>query len=101
MRIVEITGTNMDLTEAIKSRAEKRLKNVAKLCKNFEPCDVRVDLGRTTKGQAKGMIFRAEFNLTIPGRMIRAESIEEDLYVAIDTAVKDLRRQVKKYKEKM
>ncbi|MBU0614249.1 ribosome-associated translation inhibitor RaiA [Patescibacteria group bacterium] len=101
MRVVEIVGSNMDLTEAIKKRVEKRLANVAKLCTNVEPCDVRVDVGKTTTGQAKGKIFRAEYNLTVPGKMLRAESIEEDLYAAIDVAAKDLRRQMKKYKETM
>ncbi|MBU4315391.1 ribosome-associated translation inhibitor RaiA, partial [Patescibacteria group bacterium] len=80
---------------------EKRLSRIEKFTGGFEPCDVAVDVGRTTTGQQKGKIFRAEFNLTIPGTLLRAEDVEEDLYAAIDEAVEILSRQVKEYKDKM
>ncbi|RMD51498.1 ribosome-associated translation inhibitor RaiA [Candidatus Parcubacteria bacterium] len=100
MRITQINGTNMELTEAIKARVEKRLSSLEKFCLDIEPCDVAVDVGKTTKGQNKGKIFRAEFNLTVPGTLLRAETVAEDLYVAIDLASKDLKRQVKEYRKK-
>lgn len=101
MELVEINGTNMDLTDAIKDYVADKLGHVAKLTEKFEPCDVRADVGKTTQGQAKGDVFRAEFNLTIPGTMLRAEAVMDDLYAAIDRATEDLKRQVKKYKEKL
>jgi len=101
MQIVEIKGTDIDLTDAIKEYIDDKLKAVAKLTEKFEPCDLRVEVGKTTKGQRKGDIFRCEFNLTLPGVMLRAETIKDDLYAAIDVAVGELRRQVKKYKEKL
>ncbi len=100
MRIVEIKGTYMDLTPAIKARVDKALQKSARLLEGVEPADVRVDVGKTSKHHNKGAIFRAEFNLTLPGKMIRAEETREDLYEAIDTASKDLLRQIKKYKDK-
>lgn len=100
MRITKIAGTNMDLTDAIKMRVEKKLMALEKICQNIEPCDVAVDVGKTTTGQQKGKIFRAEYNLIVPGTLLRAETVEEDLYVAIDKATKDLRRQISEYKEK-
>lgn len=100
MRIVEMQGTNMDLTPAIKARAEKALGKVAKLLQGVEPADVRADLGMTTKGQKNGDVFRAEYNLQVPGDLLRAESTRDDLYQAIDQAANELRRQVKKYKDK-
>lgn len=101
MRIVELQGTNIELTDAIKKYVEDKLANIGKLTEKFEPCDVRADVGKTKKGQQKGKIFRAEFNLTIPGTMLRTEVIKDDLYAAIDAATDDLKRQVKKYKEKL
>ena len=101
MRIVEISGTNMDLTEAIKSHVERALAKVAKLTEKLEPADIRVDVGKTSQHHQKGNIFKAEYNLTIPGTMIRAEATMDDLYTAIDKASDDLRRQVKKYKDKL
>lgn len=101
MRIAEMQGTHIELTDAIKKYVEDKLKAVSKLTEKFEPCDVRVEVGKTQKGQQKGMIFRAEFNLTIPGVVLRSESVQDDLYAAIDVAVDELRRQVKKYKDKL
>ena len=100
MRLTEIKGTNMDLTDAIKARIENRIGKMEKMCAGLEPCDIAADVGKTTKGQNKGKIFRAEFNMKVPGAFLRTESTEEDLYVAIDAAVRDLRRQVVSYRKK-
>lgn len=101
MRIAELQGKNLDLTDAIRTYVDDKLANVAKLTEKFEPCDVRAEVGKTQPGQQKGKIFRAEFNLTIPGAVLRAEAIRDDLYAAIDEASDDLKRQVKRYKEKL
>ncbi|MBT3230862.1 ribosome-associated translation inhibitor RaiA [Candidatus Uhrbacteria bacterium] len=101
MRITQINGTNLELTQAIKDYVEKRVAKLEKFSSGFEPCDVAVDVGKTTTGQQKGRIFRAEFNLNIPGTLLRAEEVEEDLYAAIDKAVDALARQIKDYKEKI
>lgn len=99
MRIVEIKGTNMDLTEAITDRLEDKLEKLADLLEGVEPADLRADLGKTKEGQNKGKIFRSELNLQLPGNLLRVEEIQEDLYSAIDLSIKDLRRQVIKWKE--
>ncbi len=101
MRITQINGTNIELTQAIKDYIEKRVGKLEKFTGGFEPCDVSVDVGRTTTGQQKGKIFKAEFNLTVPGALLRAEDIEEDLYSAIDEGVEILSRQVKEYKDRL
>lgn len=101
MRITQINGTNLELTEAIKDYVESRLMKLEKFSSGLEPCDCAADVGKTTTGQQKGRIFRAEFNLTVPGTLLRAEETEEDLYAAIDRAADRLARQLKEYKEKM
>jgi len=101
MRITQINGTNLELTQAIKAYVEKRVYKLEKFSEGFEPCDIAVDVGKTTASQQKGRIFRAEFNLTIPGTSLRAEETEEDLYAAIDGAVDSMARQIKSYKDKM
>ncbi|MFH1767198.1 MAG: ribosome-associated translation inhibitor RaiA, partial [Patescibacteria group bacterium] len=93
MRIAELQGTNLELTDAIKQYVDDKLAGVAKLTEKFEPCDARVEVGKTQTGQQKGNIFRAEFNLTIPGVVLRSETIKDDLYAAIDEASDELKRQ--------
>lgn len=101
MRIVEIVGSHIELTDAIKKYVEDKLQVVAKLTTKFEPCDVQADVGKTSEHHRKGDVFKAEFNLSIPGVKLRSEAKKDDLYAAIDVAVNELRRQVKDYKEKL
>lgn len=101
MRIVEIVGANMDLTEDIKAYVEKKLELTAKITEKLEPCDVRAEVGKTSHHHAKGDVYRTEFNLTVDGGFFRAESVKDDLYASIDEAANDLRRQVVDHKEKL
>lgn len=101
MRLVEINGTNMELTEAIKGYVEQRLEATAKLVEKLEPCDVRAEVGKTSNHHAKGDVFRTELNLTTSGGFFRAESTMDDLYASIDEAASDLRRQVVDHKDKL
>lgn len=100
MRIIEIKGTNMELTEAIRDYAEKRLAALAPMCEKYSPCDVAVDVGKTSNHHNKGEVFYAEFNLTIPGALLRATVTRDDLYAAIDECRDDLRRQLVDRKER-
>lgn len=100
MRIVEIQGLHLELTPAIKAHVEKRLQGLEKFTGGIDPCEVSADVGKTSNHHNKGKIFMAEFTMTLPGTTLRAEATEEDLYAAIDTATDNLKRQVKKYKEK-
>lgn len=100
MRITEIKATHIEMTDGIQARIEKRLGAMEKLCKDLEPCDIAAEVGKTKKNQMKGPIFRAEFNMRVPGAFLRAERVEDDLYRAIDIAVKELRRQLKQYRRK-
>lgn len=100
MRIVEILATFMEMTDAIRAHVEEKLSSLEKFCENYSPCDVRVEVGKTSEHHQKGKIWRAEFMMTIPGASLRAESVEEDLYAAIDAAKDDLKRQLIAFKEK-
>jgi putative sigma-54 modulation protein len=96
---IDIKGTNMDLTEATKDYVNEKVSSLEKF---FDQAIIaRVDVGKTTNHH-QGDIFRAEINLEVPQKgLLRAESVRDDLYMAINEAKLDLERQVKKYKEKM
>lgn len=100
MRITEILATYMEMTDAIRDYVEKKIGGLEKFCEHYSPCDVRVEVGKTSEHHQKGRIWRAEFTMIIPGTSLRAESVEEDLYAAIDAAKDDLKRQLVEYKEK-
>ncbi|MBI4592153.1 ribosome-associated translation inhibitor RaiA [Candidatus Uhrbacteria bacterium] len=102
MRIISIKGTNMPLTDAIKSRIEEQAKALEKLTHWFEPAaELSVEVGKSTKHHAKGPFYIAEFQLHVPGSELRASTQEEDLYHAIAIARDQIRRQLKDYKRKL
>ncbi len=90
----------MDLTPAIKDYVNEKVGSLEKF---FDQAIIaRVDVGRTSNHHQKGDVFRAEINMDVPQKhVLRAESVKEDLYLAINDAKADLERQIKKYKEKM
>lgn len=100
MRITEIKGTNMELTEAIKQYVDRRLSALVDICAKYSPCDVAVEVGKTSQHHQKGDVFYAELNMSIPGGMLRATSTKDDLYAAIDDAKDELKRQLVDRKER-
>ncbi|HCC23048.1 TPA: ribosome-associated translation inhibitor RaiA [Candidatus Falkowbacteria bacterium] len=94
-----IKGTNLELTPAIRNYAEEKLGKIDKYFDNIQQIDV--DLGKTTKGQAKGDIFFAEVNVSVPGTLLRYREETDDLYKAINQTKKGIQLELNKYKEKL
>ena len=101
MHITNINGSNMELTEAIKDYAIKKIMTLEKYLVDYSPVDVTIEVGQTTNGQNKGKIFKAEVNIKIPGNFIRATETAEDLYESIDKVKDHLQRQIVDLKNKM
>lgn len=100
MRITEVFANYIDLTDAIREYVETKLGMLEKFCEGYSPCDVRVEVGKTSEHHNKGKIWRAEYTMTIPGTTLRAEAIEEDLYAAIDKAKDNLKQQLIEFKDR-
>lgn len=102
MTITSILGTNMDLTDAIKSYVEERVAALEKLTAHFEStAELRAELGKTSKHHANGPYYFAEFHLDAPGTVLNAKAEGEDLYAVIDEVKDDLKRQLVDRKEKL
>jgi len=97
-----IKTKNLESTEEIESYLDKKLKSLEKFLSSFnlDLVKAEVEIGRTTKHHQAGDIFRAEINLSINGKLFRAESEQESLYAAIDEVRDDLELEIKKFKEK-
>lgn len=100
MKITKIQGTNMELTDAIRGRVEKRVAVLAKLVKRVQPATVDVEVGKPSDHHKKGDVYYAEMNANINGEHMRAESTSDDLYRAIDEVQKELRRQILNWRKK-
>lgn len=99
---LNIKCTNFEFTPIISQYIEGKLGLLDKLIEKFDiEGGVRsdVEVGRTTQHHLKGPVYRAEINLHLPGKMLRAEHEDFDLRIAIDRAKGKLQREIVKYKE--
>ncbi len=101
MRITEIQGTNIELTDAIRNYVTEKVESIARFAKRFEPCDVAIEVGKTSEHHNKGDVFFAEMNVAVLGDVVRAHAECDDLYAAIDEAKDDVKRQLIDMKEKL
>lgn len=92
---ITIKTTGFELTPALKSNVEEKVGTLEHYLSNM--LGARVELDASTHHHTGK--YRCEVNLDVPGKYIlRAESLENDLYVAIDTVLPKLRIEIEKYK---
>jgi ribosomal subunit interface protein len=99
---INLKASGFELTPAIRDNVSKKLQSVQKLLSKFDSgSEVKLDfeVAKTTRHHQKGDVFRAEANLLLPKKLIRAEAVEEELSAAIDKVKGILLEAVKKYKE--
>jgi len=99
---IEIKATGIELSDNLKNYIEEKIGSCEKFLslRNY-PLNAFVEIEKTTKHHKKGLVFRAEVNLEVPGKLIRVESTKEDLYQAIVEAKDKLQRVLKKYKNRV
>src|SRR3989344_2143897 len=98
---ISLLGTDLDITPSLKTYVETKLGGLAKLIKHFNEkgvAELRVDLARSTEHHHKGLVFRVDANLRLPGKILRAENENIDIRAAVDAVEDKLRREIEKYK---
>ena len=87
-----ITGHHLDITPAIRGYVEEKMSRVNR---HFDQViDVSVILS------VDKLEHKAEANVHVPGKDVYVESIDADMYAALDALADKLNRQVLKHKEK-
>lgn len=100
---INIKATNLDLTPAIRSYIEEKIGSLEKYLKRLVEkgaVEVFIEIARTTKHHQKGPVFKAECNLELPGKLVRAEHSDWHIRRAIDEIKKELQQEVEKYTTK-
>ena len=97
---INLKTKNFSLTPSIKTYLSQKINTLDKFLPYDESIFADVELAKITKHHQKGDIFRAEVNLKIPGRLVRAVAEEWDLRVAIDVIKGELQHEIKSNKEK-
>ena len=93
MQII-VKGKNMDITEALKAHAEKRLSKISKYFDRVISTDVTLS---TERGWHIVEVTVHANN----GHILRGEERTNDMYTSIDKVIEKLERQVKRTKEKV
>lgn len=102
METLKIKATSTTLTPAITNYVNEKLnKNVlSKFSGKNKILDIDVEIGKTTGRHTNGEIFRAEVNVYVKRKVLRAVSEKEDLYKAIDDVRDEIVEVLKGTKEK-
>ena len=97
---INIKATKIELNDAIRGYIQEKMDMLEKYLGSVAVTNCDVEVAMDVNSQQKGEIFRAEVNLNVPGKLIRVEKTEKDLYKAIDKVKDHLIRSIKRYKEK-
>lgn len=97
---LQITGTNIELTDAIRNYVERKL---GKLDKHFPGIiDARVEISEEkTKSPQQHFLVKTTVNSGIGGAAFHGEDRGEDLYKAIDKITAIVTRQLERHKGKL
>jgi putative sigma-54 modulation protein len=90
---IEISGHQIDVTQALRDYVQTKLQRLERHADNL--LDVHVILSVDKLDQ------KAEATINAAGRTLHAESVAADMYAAIDLLADKLDRQVLKHKEKL
>ncbi|MFC1700652.1 ribosome hibernation-promoting factor, HPF/YfiA family [Patescibacteria group bacterium] len=99
---INIKGTNIKLTTSIYQNIEDKIGGLKRFVKRIDPelIEARVEVGKITRKQRQGEIFRAEVNLNLNGQFLRAEETGESLIETIDLVKDKLAGEIKSLKDK-
>jgi len=111
---IAIKTKDIKLTPDLKELIEKKIGTLEKysgilkkkdyfddfLEKGKERVIAEVEIGKETRGAKTGAFFRAECQIGLPQKTLRAEAVSEDLEQAINEIRDELKIQIKKHKEK-
>jgi len=90
---ISLSGHHVDITDSMRNYVNEK---IAKLDRHFDQAlDIHIIL------TVEKLRHKAEATLHVSGSSLHADSVQEDMYAAIDGLVDKLDRQGKKHKEKL
>lgn len=90
---LNLTGHHVDITPALRDYVNAKIEKVERHFDNVTDAHVILTVEK--------LRHKAEATINVSGGSIFADSVEDDMYAAIDGLVDKLDRQVKRHKEKL
>lgn len=101
---INLQGKNIELTDAIKEYALKKVTNLEKILSKIEAegenAQVFLEVGKSTNHHKAGEFFHADCSVTIKGEHFYASSDKENLYESIDEVKENLFRKIERKKNR-
>ena len=97
---INIKGTGIELTDAIRDYVHDKLEAVKKVLRDPEAAFVYVEVGKESQHHSKGEVFKAEFEVKDGGKSYYSVVVAEDLYAAIDEVKDQIVEEIKSKKDK-
>ena len=94
---IEVRGRNLEVTEELREHVAKRFSRVAKQVSELAQLDVEL---REERNPAITDRYVAEANLYLKGATLHAEEASPEMLHSIHELAEDIRRQVKRNREK-
>jgi ribosomal subunit interface protein len=99
---ISLKWTNLKPIESLDVFVEEKIGGLAKFIPNYDQsgaAEAWVEVARTTKHHKTGkMVYRAEADLRLPGKILRTEATNKDLRLAIVEMTNELQRRIMAYK---
>jgi putative sigma-54 modulation protein len=95
---VNIRGKGIDLTEALKDYAQKKIHKVEHFFHNIQQIDIELEVDKI-KEQVESQVAKA--TVWMSGKIVHATEASGDMYASIDLLIDKLDKQVKRFKEKI
>ncbi|UOO76696.1 ribosome-associated translation inhibitor RaiA [Neisseria sp. Dent CA1/247] len=89
---LKITGLNFDVTEAIKNHVTSKLERINRHAGNVISVAITLSVEKLNN--------KAEADVHLAGKDLHVETVESDMYAAIDVLMDKLDRAILKHKEK-
>ncbi|MBO8159027.1 ribosome-associated translation inhibitor RaiA [Thermosyntropha sp.] len=89
----EFRGKNIEVTEALKDYAGKRLSKLEKYIDDVKTAQVAFSV--------EGERHKVEVTIPLNGMILRGEEATDDMYTSIDMVQEKLERQIEKYKTRI
>lgn len=89
------------MTGYLEKMIEEKISDIEKLLSRVPRLIAEIEVGLTSKHHQKGDIYRAEIQIQVPGKILRAVSEKEDFRSALTEVKDELQVQIKKYKDKV
>lgn len=99
---IRVKATNIDLSPDVKNYAIEKITSLERFLPDIQSDSIitEIELGRPSKRHRTGEVFRCEVNLTINGKLLRAEEKGRTIIEAIDKVRDEIEGRVRKTKDK-